>query len=284
MENTALFLCGSVAGMVTSCVVQPLDVIKTNVLTINKPMTISKSFRFVYNQYGPSGFWRGLRPAAYKSFLGSGCSFFLMEKLKSMISQTNSKASQFLHDSIVAILSRTLTSLALSPLSVIKVRMEAPQANPYKNVWDGIQHIYMDEGFKGYYRGIGAALLRDLPFSALAYSLFNQYYRFLQKFLGNSSFVSMISGGMAGFTATLITQPFDIIKTRKQFAYVSGNAAFDYKSIFHAFKTIYQTEGMLGFTTGLNIRIVERSIAFSSVWYIFDTLKRKYVYDRPPVD
>ena len=56
MVDFLQFFSGSFAGMLTSCIVQPLDVIKTNVLTINRPMTISKSFKFVYNQYGLKGF------------------------------------------------------------------------------------------------------------------------------------------------------------------------------------------------------------------------------------
>ena len=267
------FLCGSIAGCITSCLVQPLDVVKTNVLTLKKPLSISNSIKFVYKQYGIIGFWRGLRPSAYKSFIGAGLTFSSLEYFKRIFPRRNSKTGQFMNDSLVAILSRTVTSFSLSPLSVIKVRMEAPQANPYKNVIDGMIHIYKEEGIRGYYRGIGPALLRDLPFSALAYSFYNQFHNLLEGIFGSHRYISMASGGLAGFTATLITQPFDIIKTRNQFAHISAEEGHKYKNIFHAFKTIYQTEGLYGFTTGLNIRIVERSIAFAAVWGIYENLK-----------
>ena len=177
-------------------------------------------------------------------------------------------------------MSRTVASLTLSPLSVIKVRMEAPQTNAYKNVLDGMIHIYKEEGFKGYYRGIGPALLRDLPFSALAYSFYNQYYQFFEKLFVNSHYNSMFSGGLAGFTATLITHPFDIIKTRNQFSYIAGADEHKYKNILHAFKTIYNKEGLIGFTTGLNIRLTERTIAFSTVWFLYENIKRILVKER----
>lgn len=277
MGEYSHFLCGSIAGCITSCLVQPLDVIKTNVLTLNRPMSISKSVRYVYKQYGLVGFWRGLRPSAYKSFLGAGMTFYSIEVFKSAFPQNDSKLSQFLHDSLVAVLSRTVTSFTFSPLSVIKVRMEAPQANAYKSVLDGMIHIYKEEGVRGYYRGIGPALLRDLPFSAIAYSFYNQYKALLITLLGNQNYISMISGGLAGFTATLLTQPFDIIKTRNQFSHIAKDDKHNYKNIVHAMRTIYKNEGISGFTTGLNIRIVERSIAFSSVWFLYETLKRKFV-------
>ena len=267
------FICGAIAGCTTSCLVQPLDVVKTNVITLSRPLTILNSVNVVYKQYGLKGFWRGLRPSAYKSFLGSGISFYWLEYFKRTFQRSESKASQFLNDSAVAILSRTITSLTLSPLSVIKVRMEAPQTNPYKNVVDGMIHIYKEEGIKGYYKGIGPALLRDLPFSALAYSFYNQFHHLLEELFGYHKYIPMLSGGLAGFSATLITQPFEIIKTRNQFAHIGGIEAHKYNNIIHAFKTIYATEGVYGFTNALNIRIVERSIAFATVWYIYENLR-----------
>ena len=278
MADYTHFICGSFAGMLTSCLVQPLDVVKTNVLTLNHPMSISNSIRFVYKQYGMIGFWRGLKPAGYKALCGSGLTFYLIESLKSAFPPNESRINQVVRDSLMAVVYRTITCVALSPLSVIKVRMEAPQANAYKSVYDGMIHIYTEEGVRGYYRGLGPALLRDLPFSAMAFSLYNQYKRFLTEMFGEGPYVSMASGGLAGFTATLITQPFDIIKTRNQFSHIAGEQGHNYKNTAHAFRTIYQQEGLKGFATGLNIRIVERTIAFSCVWFTYETCK-KYVIE-----
>ena len=276
MADYTHFICGSVAGVITSCLVQPLDVIKTNVLTLNRPMSILKSIRFVYKQYGITGFWRGLRPAAYKSVCSSGLTFYLIESLKSAFPQNDSRINQVFRDSLIAITYRSITSVTLSPLSVIKVRMEAPQANAYKNVYDAMVHIYTEEGVRGYYRGLGPALLRDLPFSAMAFSLYNQFKRFLGGVFGETNYISIISGGLAGFTATMLTQPFDIIKTRNQFSHIAGNQGHNYRNTAHAIKTIYRQEGLAGFTTGLNIRIVERTIAFSCIWFTYETCQ-KYV-------
>jgi solute carrier family 25 protein 38 len=276
VENSTLFFCGSLSGALTSFIVQPLDVIKTNFLTIEGKTTIKKSFKFVLKNHGPLGFWKGLSPSVTKSFIGSGISFSLLEKFKILIPKTQSRLSHIIHDSLSAIFSRTLTTVLLNPLSVVKIRMEAPQTDPYRGMGDALKRIYKEEGFKGYYKGLGPTLLRDLPFSGLAYTFYRQYHHIFKEMFGDSKFVSMFSGGMAGFTATLITHPFDIIKTRNQFNHISKTEQFRYLGIVHAFKCIYSNEGLKGFTTGLSIRIIERTIAFSSVWFIYENLKHYF--------
>ena len=268
MESS--FISGSLAGLITCTCVQPLDVIKTNILTLNQSLTIPQSIKYVKSQYGLLGFFRGLRPASYKAFLGSGMSFYYLETFKSLIT-----ASSFFTNSIIAMVSRGLTIVSLSPLSIIKVRMEAPQATAYKSVSDGILRIYKEEGIKGYYKGLTSCLLRDLPFSGLAYAFYQLFKDMINELFGvsNTAFTQVLAGAGAGLTATILTQPFDIIKTRQQFSHIAQNKYKSYNSIFDAMKKIYQNEGFKGFTIGLNVRLVERSSGFTIVWFLYEQIK-----------
>ena len=265
------FLCGSVAGLVTCSCVQPLDVIKTNLITLKKSMSILESARYVKEKYGMRGFWRGLQPAAYKGLIGSGMTFSYLEFLKSLLGSTG-----FLGNSAIGMVSRGLTIVSLSPLSVIKVRMEAPQVTGYKSVTEGLIKIYQEEGFRAYYKGLGSCLLRDLPFSGLSYGFYELFSEVIGGVLGTDKYnvYSRISSSiLAGFTATLLTQPFDIIKTRQQFSHLAPNGDHQYKSILDAILKIYKNEGVKGFTIGLNVRLVERTTGFSVVWFIYERLK-----------
>ncbi|OMJ90363.1 hypothetical protein SteCoe_7278 [Stentor coeruleus] len=271
MDN--IFFRGSISGIITSTLIQPLDVIKTNILTINKNFSISQSISFVKQQYGISGFWRGLRPACYKGFIGSGISFYYLETLKSLIPTSN---IGFTSNSLIAMISRGLTIVSLSPLSIIKVRMEAPHGSGYQSVSEGIFRIYTEEGIKGYYRGLTSCLLRDLPFAGLAYGFYELFSSIFSSMSGSDqpSMKNRTMAGMsAGFTATLLTQPFDIIKTRQQFCHVATHDEHRYKNIFDALIKIYQNEGINGFTVGLKIRLIERSSGFTIVWVIYEKLK-----------
>ena len=268
MDNP--FIRGSLSGLITCTLVQPLDVIKTSIITINKHFSIRESSHYVHSKYGLSGFWRGLRPAAYKAIMGSGLSFTLFEFLKSLVPESS---VGFASNSLVASLSRGSIIALLAPLSIIKVRMEAPQVKGYSNVLEGLSSIYLNEGVRGYYQGLGSCLLRDLPFTGLAYAFYEKFSDIAREAFGMNVWIRTGCGAVAGFCATIVTQPFDVIKTRQQFRNLGQEEDFRYKSTLDALLKIYRKEGIFGYTLGLKIRLVERSTGFTVVWFIYERLR-----------
>ena len=271
MENS--FVCGSLAGLITCTLVQPLDVIKTTIITVDKSLSIPKSMSYVRQKYGMKGFWRGLRPASYKAIVGSGMSFYYLEVLKVLVPPNY---TGFFSNSIIAMIARGLTIVSLSPLSIIKVRMEAPHSSGYKSVSEGMVKIFKEEGIKGYYKGLPSCLLRDLPFSGLSYGFYQLFADLIAGLRGNRTpdkYERFTAAAFAGITATLLTQPFDIIKIRQQFSHISGNQQHEYNGIFDAMRKIYINEGIKGFTIGFNVRIIERSSGFALVWFLYEQFK-----------
>ncbi|CAG9330231.1 unnamed protein product [Blepharisma stoltei] len=273
MADLTHAIAGSFAAVMTASMVQPLDVIKTGILTQTRPITIREAFALIYETYGFKGFWRGLKPAAYKSFMAGGIQFSLLEMFNKLLKSEKSITSRFLHDSQSAGLSRLAVITALSPLSIIKLRMEAPQFNQYSSVSDAFVKIFREEGIRGFYKGLFSNLLRDLPYSALAYAFYEQYSMFIYYITGMDKGYSLnnfVSGVSAGFTACLITQPFDIMKTRLQFADVGGQKV---RGLFCGLVGIWNEEGLRGFTRGLTVRVVERSCSFGIVWLLYEKAK-----------
>ena len=269
MDNN--FIRGSVSGLITCTIVQPLDVIKTNIITVNKSFGIFESYSYVKNRYGLKGFWRGIRPAGYKAVIGSGMSFSFLESLKKIVPVSS---VGFMSNTLIAVMSRGFTITVLAPLSIIKVRMEAPQVEGYLTVSDGFRKIYSQEGFKGFYQGIGPSLMRDLPFSGLAYGFYEYFSQVLFNLTGfNNIWLRGAAGAMAGFTATILTQPFDVIKTRQQFKNIGVEESFKYRNTLDALIQILRTEGIAGYTIGLRIRLIERCTGFTIVWFIYERLK-----------
>lgn len=276
MDNS--FLCGSAAGLITCALVQPLDVVKTTIITLNKSLSIQNSIMLVKEKYGFKGFWRGLRPASYKAIMGSGMSFYYIETLKAFVPRAY---EGFFTNTAIAMGARGFTIVCLAPLSIIKVRMEAPQGSGYKSVTEGMVRIFKEEGVKGYYRGLPSCLMRDLPFSGLAYGFYQLFSDLIGEVCGNQTptmYNRFAAGGLAGIAATLLTQPFDIIKIRQQFNHVSGIQKHEYSGIFDAMRKIYLNEGVKGFTLGFNIRLVERSSGFAIVWFLYEQLR---IFNKP---
>ena len=93
-----------------------------------------------------------------------------------------------------------------------------------------IRGLVASQGLRGLWNGYTATLLRDVPFSALYWPLYEATRDGLQRYLAirerrgwgslaaadTSFMVNFVSGAVAGSVASTITLPFDVIKTIKQ--------------------------------------------------------------------
>ncbi|KAJ0412569.1 hypothetical protein ATCC90586_006936 [Pythium insidiosum] len=105
--------------------------------------------------------------------------------------------------------------------------------------------------------GLGATLARDIPFSAVywfgiesAKPVLSESMTFVADPQERKVAVAFSSGVVAGLFATVVTHPFDVVKTRAQ---VSMYASADERprSALHLLRRVWQTEGIRGVTSGL---------------------------------
>lgn len=87
--------------------------------------------------------------------------------------------------------------------------------------------IWKTKGFiKGFYAGFGPFVLRDIPFSAIQFPLYEVLKMTSIKFLAHRSgvnestfelpgVVNSINGSIAGATSGFLTTPLDVLKTRR---------------------------------------------------------------------
>ena len=270
------FIAGSLAGVSTAILLQPFDVLKTSILVDATRTRIVHNITYVYSKYGIAGFWRGVSPGATRAIIGGGLNFYTLEYLRTLFNNNDSLLNQVANDSKAAVGSRVLTILVLCPLSVVKVRMEAVGSNQYRSIMHGLQTIATEEGVKGLYKGLIPNIIRDIPFSALAFSFFTQYQKVLVKSLGEDQEIAVkfLSGVMAAFTATMLTHPFDVVKTRLQYSHLNKDPSLQYSGTLQGISSIWRKEGLIGFTRGLSIRLMEKSISYGLIWSLYESYKR----------
>lgn len=279
MAERRHFVCGSTAGVSASLLLQPLDVIKTCILVQHKSDSIRNAVSYVYEKHGISGFWRGSTPAVWRSIMGGGMNFFLLEYFKLAFASEKAYIGKFATDGQAAAMARGITIIAVCPFSVIKVRMEAPQTNHYNSLKHAMQKIYTDEGVKGFYKGLSPNLMRDIPYAGLAYAFYVQYLGILRAIKGMENeeikyeSITFFAGCLAGFSSAVLTQPFDIIKTRLMFAHVKEGDHHNYTGLFNGLANIWKFEGIKGLTRGIQIRILERSCSFGILWFVYEKAK-----------
>ncbi|CAI0428643.1 unnamed protein product [Linum tenue] len=124
------------------------------------------------------------------------------------------------------------------PTEVVKTRMQMGQFSSAPNA---VRLIVSKEGFKGLYAGYGSFLLRDLPFDAIQFCIYEQlrigYKIAAQRDLNDAE--NAVIGAFAGAVTGAVTTPLDVIKTRLM---IQGSAN-QYKGVMDCVQTVIREEG-----------------------------------------
>jgi solute carrier family 25 folate transporter 32 len=248
-------VAGFTAGFVSTVSLHPLDLVKTR-LQVNET-----SFRALFpllgtirRQEGMRGFYRGMSPNLLGATASWGIYFFWYSHIKDAMNHSNEKLQAVEHLSASA-LAGLLTSLVTNPVWVVKTRMfTQPVDDPqrYKNVFDGLRRLFVDEGVRGCYRGIVPAMF-GVSHGALQFMAYEQLKIYFQKEKQSTlEYISMAA--CSKVFATVCTYPYQVVKSRMQTE--QKILAGEYSSVSSTIKSIYRNERMGGFYKGMGVNLI----------------------------
>uniref|UniRef100_A0A8C5F751 Uncharacterized protein n=1 Tax=Gadus morhua TaxID=8049 RepID=A0A8C5F751_GADMO len=118
------------------------------------------------------------------------------------------------------------------------------------------RELLQTKGVPGLYRGLGATLMRDMPFSMVYFPLFAHLHQ-----LGRHSpedpavpfYWSFVSGCLAGSIAAVTVSPCDVVKTRLQSLKKGANEE-TYNGVVDCIRKILRKEGPGAFLKGASCR------------------------------
>ncbi|XP_030844272.1 mitochondrial glutamate carrier 2 isoform X2 [Strongylocentrotus purpuratus] len=118
--------------------------------------------------------------------------------------------------------------------------------------------LIQTKGFFGLYQGLGATLMRDIPFSMIYFPFFAHLNAlgFQSEETRRASFLhTFVSGSIAATTAAVSVNPVDVIKTRLQLLeHAEGEET--YTGVRDCFTKILKHEGPQAFFKGATCRIL----------------------------
>merc|ERR1711962_839040 len=185
---------------------------------------------------GISSLWSGLSPTLVLAIPTTVTYFTMYEQLKVMINQqrialTGSESTSRLTSEAPGWVSLTAGGLArllavtiVNPLELVRTKMQS-QKMPWSDVSKCLSLLVKSQGVRGLWNGYTATLLRDVPFSALYWPLYEQTKYLLTFYISSANnatpfnhnfLITFLSGAVAGSVASTVTLPFDVIKTLKQ--------------------------------------------------------------------
>lgn len=246
------FWFGGSAAALAAAVTHPLDLVKVRLQTRapGAPKSMVGTFGYVVKNQGFLGLYNGLSASLLRQLTYSTVRFGVYEDLKIRFAPEatpeNPKAKpSTLNLVLQSSLAGLLGGIAGNPADVLNVRMQSDFAKPeaerrnYKHAIDGLIRMIREEGPASLFRGVSANASRAVLMTAsqlASYDLFKQFYMGMG--MGDNIYTHFSSSLSAGFVATTVCSPVDVIKTR----IMSGAGK---QSVMEIFRTATQKEGYL---------------------------------------
>ncbi|RQM05357.1 hypothetical protein DH86_00001894 [Scytalidium sp. 3C] len=210
----------------------------------NAPKTTVGTFVHVFKSDGILGLYRGLSASLLRQLTYSTTRFGVYEELKRRFT-TQDKSPSLPTLVALACSSGFLGGIAGNPADVLNVRMQHDAALPadkrrnYKHAIDGLIRMTREEGWQSLFRGVWPNSMRAVLMTAGQLASYDGFKRFLLVHtpLEDNLTTHFTASFLAGFVATTICSPVDVIKTRIM-------SSHEQKSIVKLLSDIYRAEGV----------------------------------------
>ncbi|KAH7442441.1 hypothetical protein KP509_03G088700 [Ceratopteris richardii] len=290
--HTENAVAGIVAGFVTTTALHPLDVVRTRFQVQDGHDAVVPKYRNTANALlsiarieGLRGLYAGLFPAVLGSSISWGLYFYLYNTTKSWNRRWRGEDLGAGLHLISATEAGALVCLVTNPVWLAKTRLQLQGPGlgvhkPYAGFADSLQRIVKEEGWWALYKGLGPSLIlvshASLQFMAyeegrkLALDLRRFYHSGDKKedvCLKPSDFA--ILGGLSKVFATLVTYPYQVIRTRIQQRPLRDGRV-KYTGIWHTSAEILKHEGATGFYKGIVPSLLKNVPASSITFLVYE--------------
>ena len=188
--------------------------------------------------------------------------------------------------------------MIMTPFDTVKQRM---QLGYYSSLWNCFKTIIKKEGVGALYISLPTTLFMNIPYGCVMVSVNESLKKVLNPSGEYKMSSTMISGGIAGMIASILTNPLDVIKTRLQtqsleplrencprgasspllsrFPFSVVNKSLPIlASPKEIMKSIYKEYGMLGFARGMFPRVLLQAPSVAISWTAYETVKNLITY------
>ncbi|KAK4635718.1 Mitochondrial dicarboxylate transporter [Fulvia fulva] len=177
-------------------------------------------FSHILRTDGVPGLYRGLTAALLRQITYSTTRFGVYEELKQRFSGDTQPSFAVLV--AMASTSGFLGGVAGNPADIMNVRMQNDAALPkeqrrnYKHAIDGLIRMSRDEGLSSLFRGVWPNSMRAVLMTASQLASYDVFKRQILEHtsMGDNLATHFSASLMAGFVATTVCSPVDVIKTR----------------------------------------------------------------------
>ncbi|KAI0038659.1 mitochondrial carrier [Auriscalpium vulgare] len=216
--------------------------------------------RHVWRAEGLRGLWKGAGTTLMIS-VPSATAYMLTYDYLLRDVMPHFVSSQALVPLTAGVVARTLVSSVVSPLELIRTNLQstplsADQPHTLRSVVASVRVLAQNHGLQQLWRGLGATLWRDVPFSGLYWASYEGLKRRFARQGREGASVAFVCGATSGIGAAFVVSPFDYLKTRRQALVMSGPTGRTVGTL-PLLAQVIRTEGAGALFTGLGPRMAK---------------------------
>ncbi|KAJ1022410.1 hypothetical protein NDA13_005317 [Ustilago tritici] len=235
---TSALAAGALSGLTVDLLFFPIDTIKTRLQSAQGFLAAG----------GFTGVYRGLASTAVGSAPGAAVFFTTYESMKpalvrwmpSVFGSEGSLGPAGVHMTSASI-AEVAACLIRVPTEVIKSRQQTMTYGKGTTTFQAFKKVFQEAGIRGYYRGFGSTVGREVPFTCIQFPLYERLKLEMARSRANSQSASAsalekgdrkrsisdqelvrnlptwqagLAGSIAGAIAAGLTTPLDVVKTR----------------------------------------------------------------------
>ncbi|XP_053744222.1 probable mitochondrial glutathione transporter SLC25A40 [Synchiropus splendidus] len=175
------------------------------------------AFLKIIRTEGVKSLWSGLPPTLVMAVPATVIYFTCYDQLCAALrSRMGDRAQEA--PLLAGAIARVGSATVISPLELIRTKLQSQRLS-YRELSACIRSAVETEGWRSLWRGLGPTLLRDVPFSAMYWYNYELGKSWLCEWYSTREptfTITFAAGAVSGSVASIVTLPFDVVKTRRQ--------------------------------------------------------------------
>lgn len=266
-------IAGSTAGVTEHIFMYPVDTIKTRMQAAVRPgvpvySSVLDAVQTITRTEGVMRLYRGI-PAILLAAIPSHAVYFATYEFCKEKFGANAKGHTPMRTAAAGACAVSAHDAIITPLDVVKQRLQV-----FNSRYTGIQHCVNDimkqEGLSAFYISYPTTVLMNIPFMSVHFACYESFKLVFSDEHGHHGPVQeMFAGGLAGAAGGFVSTPFDVVKTRIQTKETKGNVG-----PITVCKEIMKEEGIMGFSRGMQARVLYFIPSAAICWTTYETMKK----------
>lgn len=260
-QTETKIILSSISAMIAETTTFPIDLTKTRLQlhgesdSLAGPTNALRVVSEIVRHQGPLSLYKGLSPAIIRHLFYTPIRIVGYENLRNLLVRDNINGGSFSlpTKALVGGISGVIAQIVASPADLVKVRMQADGRmvgkglQPrYSGPFDAFKRIIQTEGVGGLWKGVFPNVQRAFLVNMGELACYDHAKRFViqNQIASDNIFAHTLASIMSGLSATALSCPADVVKTRMMNQAAGKEDKITYINSYDCLVKTVRTEGL----------------------------------------